>query len=227
MLAQQVSFMGRRLKYDITGPDWRRDFEEGLEAGWQAMYQPEIDVPRPLVVDIGFGRGEFLIDLATRRPETALLGVEYSFKRVLKMARRLSRMPIQNIRLIEARAEQVVGQLLEKETVDEFWINFPDPWPKARHARRRLVQPPFVRELATRLVGGGSLFVATDDVDYAEQIHESLSGESLLANLNAPRRWTREVSGRMQTGYEREWREERRLLHFFVYSRKAPGRADG
>ena len=226
-LAEKVSSMGRRLKHDIPGPDWRRDFDEGLEAGWQALYQPEIGVPRPLVVDIGFGRGEFLIDLATRRPGTAFLGLEYSFKRVLKMARRLSRMPIQNVRLIEARAERVVGQLLEKETVDEFWINFPDPWPKARHARRRLVQPPFIRELATRMVGGGSLFVATDDVDYAEQIHGSLSGESLLANVNSPRGWTREVSGRVQTGYEREWREEGRPLHFFVYRRKAPGRADG
>lgn len=220
-------FMGRRLKYNMPGPDWRRDFDECLQAGWSEMFWPEVLNPQPLVVEIGFGRGEFLIDLATNSPEAAFLGIEISFKRVLKMARRLAAMPIENVRLIESKAERVVGQLLEKETVAQFWINFPDPWPKLRHAPRRLMQPPFVRELSTRLVEGGLLCVATDDADYAEQIHESLSGESSLENMNAPEHWTREVPGRMHTGYESEWRAEGRPLHFFNYRRNGLGCGDG
>ena len=193
---------------------------------FQELWEPKAKATQRVHLEIGCGSGRYLSQWAAHFPEDAFLGFELRFKRITLAAKKLQRNEQSNALLLRERGE-FFDDYLQPGTLDVLHVNFPDPWPKARHARRRLVQPPFVRELATRLVGGGSLFVATDDVDYAEQIHESLSGEPLLANLNAPRRWTREVSGRMQTGYERAWREEGRLLHFFVYSRKVPGRADG
>jgi tRNA (guanine-N7-)-methyltransferase len=79
-----------------------------------------------------------------------------------------------------------VREAFDDESVESFSINFPDPWPKRRHRRRRLLEPGFVRELARRLEVGGSLQIATDDPDYAQQIQLALAREPLLENAHAP-----------------------------------------
>jgi tRNA (guanine-N7-)-methyltransferase len=109
--------------------------------------------------------------------------------------------------------------VLPDASVSQFWINFPDPWPKKRHAKRRLIQPAFAALLARRLVPGGSLDVATDHEGYAVWIDEVLSAEPRLENVFAPDRFRREVQGRSPTAYEREWRALGRDLHFFRYAR--------
>lgn len=211
--------MARHLKYDIPGPDRRVEFEALRGGGLAKAFEPALAAPLPVVVEIGFGRGEFLLALAAEAPDQAFLGVEYSFKRVLKMARRLARSELGNVRLLQARGEDVVRELLPEGSVRTFWVNFPDPWPKLRHRRRRLVEPGLVRELALRLVPGGELQVATDDRDYAEQIDATLAGERLLENaLAVP--FLRDVPGRRATAYELEWRAEGRSLHFWTYRRR-------
>jgi tRNA (guanine-N7-)-methyltransferase len=147
------------------------------------------------------------------------VGIEVSFKRVLKMARRLAATPTRNLRLVHARAQDVVRDCLSVGSVATFWINFPDPWPKKRHAKHRIVQPELVHELALRLRQGGALQLATDHRAYAEQMDEVLAGEPLLENAHAPLHWRPDVPGRMHTGYEEEWRAEGRPLHFFEYRR--------
>jgi tRNA (guanine-N7-)-methyltransferase len=215
--------VARRLKHDIPGPDRRVGVDELRARGVGAAFAPDLGSAVPLVVELGFGRGEFLLELATRAPEVAHLGVEVSHKRVLKMARRLARTDLRNVRLVEARAEAVVHECLAPASVRAFWVNFPDPWPKKRHQRRRLLQPALVRELAVRLVPGGELHAATDHVEYAEAIHAVLAGEALLENAASPAPWLPEVPGRKPTAYELEWRAEGRALHFFEYRRKAEG----
>lgn len=211
--------MGRALKHDIPGPDWRVAEQEVREKGWDAIFGP--DLPRPLhfAVDLGFGGGEFLIERARAARAVPHVGVEYSRKRVLKTARRLARTGLENVRLLHTTAEILVRELLPPESACTVWINFPDPWPKKRHARRRLVQPPFVHDLCRRLAPGASLHVATDHADYAEQIDETLRGEPLLANAFAPRPFVREVTGRPPTRYELEWRACGRPLYFWHYTR--------
>jgi tRNA (guanine-N7-)-methyltransferase len=213
--------MSRKLKFDIPGIDWRVRPDELREVGLEGLYAPELAPPLRLVVDVGFGRGEFLMELARENPTTAFLGIEYSFKRVLKMARRLARSDLVNVRLIEATAELVVGEQLPLASVDCFWINFPDPWPKKRHHRRRLIQPGFVRALARRLVAGGELHIATDHVGYAEWIEEVLAGEPGLENAFAPERFRQRVNDRPSTAYELEWRAKGHSFRFFSYRRRA------
>ena len=208
--------MPRTLKTDIPGPDWRLDLETLEELG-RGVFPPGAG-PRPLVVDLGFGRGEFLMALAEKAPDVDFLGVEVSHKRVLKMARRLARTPLVNLLLCEARAQDVVARALLASSVRTFWVNFPDPWPKKRHAARRLIQPGFVRELVRALEPDGVLQVATDAVAYAEWIDEVLREEPGLVNT-WPDAWVAEVADRPRTGYELEWRAEGRPLHFFTYAR--------
>lgn len=211
--------MARKLKLDIPGPDRRVSSEEVREKGWEAVFDPDVARPLPLIVEIGFGRGEFLRALAADAPTRAHLGVELSFKRVLKMARRIAKTDERNLRLFRGTGEQAVRELLGPASVERFWINFPDPWPKKRHHKNRLLQAPLVRQLAHRLIPGGELEIATDHVDYAEAVDEVLRREPMVENaLDVPFR--DDVPGRMHTAYETEWRAEGRPLHFWTYRRR-------
>jgi tRNA (guanine-N7-)-methyltransferase len=198
-------------------------FEDVTAKGWPALFAGDVPLRGgrlPMVLEIGFGRGEFGIALARERPDIAYVGVELSAKRVHKQARRLAKDAIRNIRLVHGRGEDALAQLCESDSLGAVWINFSDPWPKKRHHRRRLVQAPLVAAIADRLVPGGLLHVATDDVPYAEHIDAVLAAEPRLENAFTPARWLAEVPGRMQTAYEREWRAEGRPLHFWSFRRR-------
>jgi len=219
--------VSRRLKFDIPGRDFRIDLA-AIEADhvhadfWEDVFAPDLDPPLELTVDIGFGRGEFLIDAARKEPTRAFVGIERSYKRVLKMARRLARFGIENVRIVEGTAERAIHELFPKKSISTAWINFPDPWPKARHARRRLVQPAFVAELTARLAPGGLLHLATDDPEYAEQFAEVLAAAHGLENVFAPDRYRNHFTGRIRTAYELEWLAQGRSFHYFTYRRAVP-----
>jgi tRNA (guanine-N7-)-methyltransferase len=204
----------------MPGPDRRVGVAEAREKGWRAVFAPDVTAALPLVVELGFGRGEFLRALAAAAPAVAHVGVERSHRRTLKLARRIAKTEERNLRLVEATAQELVTEALDEASVSTFWVNFPDPWPKKRHHRRRLLQPGFVALLAARLVPGGLLHAATDHAGYAEQIDAVLSAEPRLENaLAAP--FVPEVPGRPCTAYEAMWRAEGRALHFFTYRRRS------
>ena len=230
--------MGRSLKYDIPGIDPRVSPSDVAERGWIGLFarlragydeafaglhpgvSPTGDADRDRVLEIGFGRGEFLLGLASAAPDTDFIGLEISFKRTLKMARKVARAGLRNVLLMETPAEVAIRGCFAADELAEVWINFSDPWPKARHAPRRLIQPDFVAELARVLAPGGALHVATDDVPYAHQIDAVLSDAKTLENALAPWPFVGEVAGRSITGYEAQWREQSRPLHFFEYRRR-------
>jgi tRNA (guanine-N7-)-methyltransferase len=227
----------RRLKLDIPGPDYRVAPDDVKAKGWPALFgapqaaeggaqraageRSSSGSGAPLVLEIGFGRGEFLIGLARAAPAVSHVGVELSAKRVHKQARRLAKDVLANVRLVHGRGEDALAELFARDSLAAVWINFPDPWPKKRHHRRRLVQAPLVAAIADRLVPGGTLHVATDDVPYAEHIDAVLAAEPRLVNAFAPARWLAEVPGRAQTAYELAWRAEGRPLHFWSYRRRS------
>jgi len=216
----------RRLRTDVPGPDWRVPAQALRDPGLDRLYPPGLPRPLALVVDLGFGRGELLEALARSDPERAFLGIERSMKRVLKLTRRLAKGELENVRLVQASAEAAVAELAPG-SVAGFWINFPDPWPKKRHQRRRLLQPAFVGAIAERLVPGGFLEVATDHEEYAEWIHAVLSAEPGLENRAAPLAFRREPPPRTPTAYELEWRAQGRSAHYFSYERRSDAALEG
>jgi tRNA (guanine-N7-)-methyltransferase len=210
--------MPRTLKTDIPGEDWRVSPEQARQQGWREIFASHLEAGFPLVVEIGFGRGEFIVDLATRNPGTAFVGVEYNRRRVLKMARRLARQEFRNIRLVEAMGQEVVCDM-PVNSVSEFWVNFSDPWPKKRHAKNRFLQAETIHAMALRLVPGGLLHVATDHEGYAEFIQERIPKETLLENALAPRPFVREMPERMVTVYQEIWREKGSTPYFWEFQR--------
>lgn len=212
--------MTRLRKTDMPGKDLRVTLEAICEQGLPALFDRSGEAPLELCVEIGFGRGEFLLQLAARAPLVAHLGVELSERRVFKFARRIAPAAPQNLLLLQASGEQALEHAIGEQTVGAFWVNFPDPWPKKRHHKKRLLQAPVVRMMARRLRVGGALHVATDHAGYAQQISAVLAAEPMLQNLNSPEPFVREVPGRPITAYEKMWREEGRPLYFWCYGRR-------
>ncbi len=136
----------------------------------------------PRFLEIGFGMGETTARIAAAHPENDYLGIEVHTPGVGSLLKRIDEVGLTNVRVIQHDAVEVLAHMLAPATLDGAHIFFPDPWPKKRHHKRRLIQAPFVALLASRLKPGAYLHVATDWFDYAEQILAVLAAEPLLAN---------------------------------------------
>jgi tRNA (guanine-N7-)-methyltransferase len=168
---------------------------------WGIPFRPEtIDLERafgraaPKVLEIGFGMGETTARIAAAHPEIDYLGVEVHKPGVGGLLNRIDALGLQNVRVIQHDAVEVLERMLPPATLDGVHIFFPDPWPKKRHHKRRLIQAAFVKLLASRMKPAAYLHVATDWEDYARQILETLTQDPALVNTAegfAPRPETR------------------------------------
>ena len=144
----------------------------------------------PTILEIGFGMGETTAAIAQARPGDDFIGVEVHGPGVGSLLKRIDELRLDNVRVIRHDAVDVITTMIPRESLAGVHVFFPDPWPKKRHHKRRLLQPAFVRELALRLAPGGYLHVATDWEDYALDIVAILAAEPLLENTTegfAPR----------------------------------------
>ena len=136
----------------------------------------------PRILEIGFGMGETTARIAAQHPGNDYLGIEVHGPGVGGLLRRVAELGLTNVRIVQHDAAEVVENMISPSSLDGIYIFFPDPWPKKRHHKRRLLQAPFVALLASRMKAGAYLHVATDWEDYARQILEVLSAEPLLVN---------------------------------------------
>jgi tRNA (guanine-N7-)-methyltransferase len=139
----------------------------------------------PRILEIGFGMGDSTAAIARSHPGTDYLALEVHTPGVGNLLKLIDAQQIANIRIIQHDAVEVVRDMLGEATLDGVHIFFPDPWHKARHNKRRLIQAPFITLLVQRLKPGGYIHVATDWQDYAEQVLAVLGDETLLENTAA------------------------------------------
>jgi tRNA (guanine-N7-)-methyltransferase len=153
-----------------------------------AYAQAELDFEQvfgrraPTILEIGFGMGETTARIAQAHPENNYLGIEVHTPGVGSLLKRIAEMQIANLRLIQHDAVEVLDHMIAPASLAGAHIFFPDPWPKKRHHKRRLIQPAFVALLASRLASGAYLHAATDWEEYAEQILAVFAAEPTLAN---------------------------------------------
>jgi tRNA (guanine-N7-)-methyltransferase len=136
----------------------------------------------PVVLEIGFGMGRTTAEIALARPDTDFLGIEVYTPGVGSLLRLIGLHGLANVRVIQRDAVEVLRDRIAPGALAGVHVYFPDPWPKKRHHKRRLIQPAFVAALAARLAPGGYLHCATDWQDYADQMLAVLSAEPSLAN---------------------------------------------
>lgn len=183
----------------------------GLDQGMQRHgldYQPAtLDFVQtfgrdaPTVLEIGFGMGITTAEIAAAQPQTNFIAVEVHPPGVGNLCNLLDEQGLANVRVIQHDAVEVLTHMIAANSLAGVHIYFPDPWHKKRHNKRRLVQPPLVALLASRLVTDGYLHLATDWVPYAEQMLEVLSAEPLLRNTAAD--YAPRPAWRPETKFER------------------------
>ena len=139
----------------------------------------------PKILEIGFGMGESTATIALAHPENDYLALEVHTPGVGGLLKQIGEMGLAKIRIIQHDAVEVLRDMLSANVLDGVHIFFPDPWHKARHNKRRLIQAPFIAQLVQKLKPGGYIHVATDWQDYAEQVLAVLSAEPLLENTAA------------------------------------------
>ena len=157
----------------------------------------------PRTLEIGFGNGESLVALAAAHPDRDYLGIEVHRPGVGHLMLRAEELGLANVRAICRDAVEVLQECLAPGTLDEVLLYFPDPWPKKRHHKRRIVQPDFVALVASRLRPGGTLRMATDWEPYAAHMLEVASGCAALRNESPDDGFVPRPDSRPVTRFER------------------------
>ncbi|MCB9421753.1 MAG: tRNA (guanosine(46)-N7)-methyltransferase TrmB [Ardenticatenaceae bacterium] len=187
---------------------------------WPVNWDEVYGRTAPILVEIGFGSGHFLIDWARQRPDANVLGLEISLPSLRKGESKIRNTGLTNVRVVQGGAPLVLQALFAPASLSEVFINFPDPWRKERHYHRRLISDEFLNLLATRLSPGGLLDIATDHPDYAPWITERLERTPYFAS-RLPTTFVTEDNERLRTKYELIALEEGRTCHYFKWRRNA------
>ena len=185
---------------------------------WRAVFGDD----RPVELEIGSGKGGFLLDRARTYPERGFLGVEWASKYFRFAADRMVRWGVTNVRLMRTDAGYLVTHHLPPESLSLIHIYHPDPWPKSRHHKRRLIQPEFVKALAYILAPGGRVAIQTDHIDYFEHICRVVREEPRLTEVTFDVPGVGVAEGRVGTNFEIKYLREGRQIYQLALQ-KLPG----
>lgn len=163
---------------------------------------------RALVLEIGFGNGESFVEMASHEPDKGFVGIEVHEPGIGHALMQIAEQELANVRLIRADAVEVLTRYIDDAQLSRVQIYFPDPWPKARHHKRRLVQKPFTDLLHRKLVSGGELHCATDWEAYALSMRDLLRSDPCWRTLGGADGFTDRPGWRSETKFERRGRNK-------------------
>ena len=143
------------------------------------------DTLRPFEIDVGCGKGRFLLACASKKPGTNFLGVDRMLRRIRKVDNKARRLGLTNVRLLRMDAFYAITYLIPTDSVSSYYILFPDPWPKKRHHDHRLFNEKFLEALRRTLVATGQLHFATDHLPYFEEVKAILAGDKRFEEIPA------------------------------------------
>lgn len=190
----------QRTAYESLMPVYGVAYQNQItsRADWAKIFGND----NPIVLEIGCGMGETTAKIAAQNPHINYIGVEVFTSGVGALLKRITEYGLSNLRVMQHDAVEIIRDMIPHGTLDGIHIYFPDPWHKARHHKRRLIQSPFVHELALRLKPDAYIHCATDWENYAEQMLEVLSTEALLHNTSPSQTYIPRPEYRPLTKYE-------------------------
>jgi len=193
--------------------DWWKD--EDLPIDWDARFPGG-----PLHVEVGFGKGDFLLAMADRHPDCRFAGIERFGEGYRAITRVLRSQDAGNVTALLGDAYIVMNLVFPGDSLAAVYVNYPDPWPKKRHAKRRLYRKEFFDIVGRKLRRGGRLYLATDSRSYARQALEELALCPDLESTHRGRPWLEASPYGVTTRYETKWTAEGRNLHYLVYRKR-------
>lgn len=174
----------------------------------------------PVVLEIGFGMGQSLLEMAKNNPEKNYVGVEVHRPGVGALMSKLEENGLNNIRVYSVDVVPLLKEKFLPDTFSEILIYFPDPWPKKRHHKRRLIQPEFVKMLLDVLKEGGVLHCATDWEDYAFEMMDALSSFQALVNTQGERQFASRPHWRPETKFERRGETLGHTIYDLIFQKR-------
>ncbi len=171
---------------------------------------------KPVTLDIGCGGGEFLLELSRLLPDFNHIGVEIKAGRFKKAVKAAQKSGAENVRFIHLDGFLAAG-LFAPDTFERVYINFPDPWPKDRHRKHRIVSPDFVSVLGSAIRAGGRLEVASDHDEYITSVAEILDRSEEFENCSGPAPLASYPGDRPPTGFEKIFREQGVEIKYLMY----------
>ncbi|MFT4200355.1 tRNA (guanosine(46)-N7)-methyltransferase TrmB [Gordonia sp. (in: high G+C Gram-positive bacteria)] len=217
---------GQRRNWDNLWPVLGRDLRIGREPDGTIDEPPLnadewFDRSAPLILEIGSGTGISTAAMAADEPQFNVVAVEVYQPGLAQLVGLVDRGGLTNVRMIRGDAVVVLDELIEDKSLLGIRVFFPDPWPKARHHKRRLIQSGTLATMATKLVDGGVLHIATDHADYTEWIRELLENQDTSRTHLVPLEAESPISlARPTTKFEARAADEGRVVTEFVYTPK-------
>ena len=174
----------------------------------------------PLILEIGCGIGDFVTQMATMHPDRNFIAVDYYNKGCLKTCKRIASAGLTNVRLVRDEARGFLVRCIPPGSLQGVIVNCPDPWPKTRHRKRRLVNAEFVNFLAGFMQPGAEFHFATDFDDYGEDVARMMPAMGGFENCLAPDIFRHEVTGYPLSKYMRKFMAEGKRIYFVQYRKR-------
>jgi len=173
--------------------------------------------PKELALEVGFGDGGFIMEMARRKEDWNFIGIEIKRKRLIKAAKRAERENLQNVKLLLMDAKIALEEIFTPLAFSMVYINFPDPWPKGRHKKHRIINPGFLEVLSGVLKNEGRVEMASDHQEYIFHIIETFERTELFRNEFPLPGYLSAMPNRPMTKYEIEFKEEGREIYYLRF----------
>ena len=178
---------------------------------------------RPLRIEVGVGNSPFLIEVAGKEPDYNYLGLEYSHKRVMKFLKKVEVAGFKNIRMLHLNSDLLFSDYIAPAGIEHLFVNFPDPWPKRRHGKKRFIAGERLAAAAKLLAPGGGFSLRTDARDYALEARENLEANEDLENRFPGSEWAPEPLYPFETPYEIKFKAQGLRIYYFEYRKRQAG----
>lgn len=200
----------------IESDNYLRTGELASPADWAAIFGND----QPLALEIGCGIGDFIVRTAVDRPGLNFIAIDFYNKGCWKTCRRVDREGLTNVRVVRDEARLFIAERIPKGSLAAVYINCPDPWPKKKHRKRRLVNRHFLEFLDEYLAPGADFYFATDFDDYGIDVAGMMTGVAGFANMLEPDLYRHELEGYHLSKYMRKFMAEGKRIYFVHYRKK-------